>query len=153
MIDFLEQIIKWLQENVLMANLMSGGSLLGVILTSVGLLKVYKRNVAFAVKDQNTHDDIVKVENKIDALASEIKKIDDISQTLTLLSAVFSEAFLNSNLSNEVKAKIANHLTDIKTAIVEPKEIIESIQKDFEEIKTEVKEEAKSVIEKLKSEV
>lgn len=119
--EMLNQVVTFLQENVLMANLLSGTTVIGFVGTAISLIKSQKKIIKTTTDDTKTLNEVVALKNEVSSLkasqAQTLALLQKANETQVAQTAIFSEAFLGSNLPDTFKSQIASQLATLKSSI------------------------------------
>lgn len=119
--EMLNQVVTFLQENVLMANVLSGTTVVGFVGTAISLIKSQKKIIKTTTDDTKTLNEVVALKNEVSSLkasqAQTLALLQKANETQVAQTAIFSEAFLGSNLPDTFKSQIASQLATLKSSI------------------------------------
>jgi len=119
--EMLNQVVTFLQENVLMANVLSGTTVIGFVGTAISLIKSQKKIIKTTTDDTKTLNEVVALKNEVSSLkasqAQTLALLQKANEIQVAQTAIFSEAFLGSNLPDTFKSQIASQLATLKSSI------------------------------------
>lgn len=119
--EILNQVVNFLQENVLMANVLSGTTVVGFIGTAVSLIKSQKKIIKTTTDDTKTLNEVVSLKNEVSSLkasqAQILAMLNKSNEIQNVQAVINTEAYLASNLSAETKALLAEKLATLKSNI------------------------------------
>ena len=119
--EMLNQVVTFLQENVLMANVLSGTTVIGFVGTAISLIKSQKKIIKTSTDDTKTLNEVVALKSEVSSLkasqAQTLALLQKANEIQVAQTAIFSEAFLGSNLPDTFKSQIASQLATLKSSI------------------------------------
>ena len=119
--EMLNQVVTFLQDNVLMANVLSGTTVIGFVGTAISLIRSQKKIIKTTTDDTKTLNEVVALKNEVSSLkasqAQTLALLQKANETQIAQTAIFSEAFLGSNLPDTFKSQIASQLATLKSSI------------------------------------
>ena len=119
--EMLNQVVTFLQDNVLMANVLSGTTVFGFVGTAISLVRSQKKIIKTTADDTKTLNEVVALKNEVSSLkasqAQTLALLQKANETQVAQTAIFSEAFLGSNLPDTFKSQIASQLATLKSSI------------------------------------
>ena len=119
--EMLNQVVTFLQDNVLMANVLSGTTVVGFVGTAISLVRSQKKIIKTATDDTKTLNEVVALKSEVSSLkasqAQTLALLQKANEIQVAQTAIFSEAFLGSNLPDTFKSQIASQLATLKSSI------------------------------------
>lgn len=119
--EILNQVVNFLQENVLMANVLSGTTVVGFVGTAISLIKSQKKIIKTSTDDTKTLNEVVSLKNEVSSLkasqAQILAMLSKSNEIQNVQAVINTEAYLASNLSAETKALLAEKLATLKSSI------------------------------------
>lgn len=119
--EILNQVVTFLQENVLMANVLSGTTVVGFVGTAISLIKSQKKIIKTTTDDTKTLNEVVSLKNEVSSLkasqAQILAMLSKSNEIQNVQAVINTEAYLASNLSAETKALLAEKLATLKSNI------------------------------------
>lgn len=119
--EMLNQVVTFLQDNVLMANVLSGTTVVGFVGTAISLIKSQKKIIKTTTDDTKTLNEVVSLKNEVSSLkasqAQILAMLNKSNEIQNVQAVINTEAYLASNLSAETKALLADKLATLKSNI------------------------------------
>jgi uncharacterized protein YdcH (DUF465 family) len=119
--EILNQVVNFLQENVLMANVLSGTTVVGFVGTAISLIKSQKKIIKTTTDDTKTLNEVVSLKSEVSSLkasqAQILAMLNKSNEIQNVQAVINTEAYLASNLSAETKALLAEKLATLKSSI------------------------------------
>lgn len=119
--EMLNQVVTFLQDNVLMANVLSGTTVVGFVGTAISLIKSQKKIIKTTTDDTKTLNEVVSLKNEVSSLkasqAQILAMLNKSNEIQNVQAVINTEAYLASNLSAETKALLAEKLATLKSNI------------------------------------